>query len=71
MGYSPKTKADCDRWISTAESNLLTAKTTYERVKAGYPVNYSKQAVADAKIKVEQAKAELAKYKALRKTLKE
>jgi hypothetical protein len=33
-------------------------------------VNYSKQAVADAKIKVENAKAELAKYKALRKTLK-
>ena len=70
MGYSPKTKAECDRWISTAESNLQTAKATYERMKAACPVNYSKQAVAEQKIRVEQAKAELAKYKALRKTLK-
>ena len=63
MGMDPKTKADCDKAIARAQSNLATVKMRLA------------QCTTDAgkrseKIQVENYKGEIARLKALRKTLK-
>lgn len=70
MGMSPKTKAECDRQIATAESRLASAQSSYEMMKARCPENYSKETVAARKSEVAKLKGEIKSLKALRKTLK-
>lgn len=67
MGSGPKTKADYDREIARAESTLAMWKQSYTFMK-GHPENYTRQAIADEKMKVERAKGEVARLKALRRT---
>lgn len=69
MGFlDPKTKADCDRKIASLEGEIATRKANLARMK-GNP-GYGPSAIAMAKASIENYKGELAKLKALRRTLK-
>lgn len=68
MGMSPKTKAECDKAIIQKTKQLADCKNYIAQMKAQYGANSS--AVNTGKISLERVKGELAKLKALRKTLK-
>lgn len=69
MGFlDPKTKADCDREIARLEGQIASQKASLARMK-GNP-GYGPAAIASAKASIENSKGELAKMKALRRTLK-
>lgn len=69
MGFlEPKTKADCDRAIAGLEGQIASIKADIARMK-GNP-GYGPAAIAGAKASLENRKGELAKMKALRRTLK-
>jgi hypothetical protein len=69
MGFlDPKTKADCDREIARLEGVIASNKASIARMK-GNP-GFGPGAIASAKASLENHKGELAKMKALRRTLK-
>ena len=63
MGMDPKTKADCDKAIARAQSNLATVKMRLAQCTTD-------GAKRNEKVQVEHSKGEIARLKALRKTLK-
>ena len=69
MGMEPKTKADCDRLIAREEGLLAQKKRVYEEMK-GAGSGYSKSTLAAQKASIETTKGEIAKLKAIRRTLK-
>lgn len=69
MGFlDPKTKAECDREIARLEGQLASQKATLARMK-GNP-GYGPVAIASVKESIESTKGQIAKMKALRRTLK-
>ena len=69
MGFlDPKTKADCDRKIASLEREIASRKASLARMK-GNP-GYGPTTIAMTKAGIENYKGELAKLKALRRTLK-
>lgn len=68
MGSGPKTKAECDEKILTAQKRVNQQKVYLASMRAQFGSN--SPAANNARISLEMAKSDLAELKAKRKTLK-
>lgn len=70
MGMGPKTKADCDREIASVQSLIAHQKARIASMPNGKPGSSEACNKGLARYQLANSQAELARLKALRKTLK-
>lgn len=69
MGMGPKTKADCDRQIATVQSQIAHAKARIASMPNGKPGSSEACNKGQARHELANLQSELARLKALRKSL--
>lgn len=70
MGMNPKTKADCDYAIANKQGQIAHMKATIASMPNGKPGSSEACNKGVARSQLANMQAELARLKALRKTLK-